>query len=58
MMTYSAARDALSLFLRKRQTALQVRRELGGMTDAELNDIGISRAAISRLAREAAAGLG
>jgi len=54
MATLSATRSAFSKYLRRRAAAKQVRAELGAMTDAELNDIGISRTAISRLAREAA----
>ena len=57
MLSMTSVRDAFSLYLRRRATAAQVTRELNTMTDAELNDIGISRAAISRLAREAAAGV-
>lgn len=54
MITLSSVRSTYSLFRRRRSAANQVRLELGRLTDAELNDIGISRSAISRLAREAA----
>ncbi|MDJ0857560.1 MAG: DUF1127 domain-containing protein [Dinoroseobacter sp.] len=55
MFSFANARHALSRYRRRQDVARQVRRELGYMTDAELNDIGISRAAIAHLAREAAA---
>lgn len=55
MFSFVSARAAFVGFMRRRAAAAQVNRELRIMTDAELNDLGISRAAISRLAREAAA---
>ena len=55
MFNFTSARDTIALYRRRRSAAAQVIRELNAMTDAELNDIGISRAAISQLAREAAA---
>lgn len=54
MVLFLNARHALELYRRRQNAARQVRRELGLMTDAELTDIGISRSAISDLAREAA----
>lgn len=55
MFSITAARNALSHYRRRQNAARLVRRELGIMTDSELNDLGISRTAISRLAKEAAA---
>jgi uncharacterized protein YjiS (DUF1127 family) len=49
-----ATHSAFAQFLRRRAVVRQVSVELGGMTDRQLNDLGISRAAIPRLAREAA----
>lgn len=54
MFDFSEARNAYALYRRRRMAARQVSRELGLMSDAELNDLGISRASISRLAQEAA----
>jgi uncharacterized protein YjiS (DUF1127 family) len=54
MLSLTSARNAIALFRRRHSAARQVSRELGAMSDAELNDLGISRSAISRLAREAA----
>lgn len=55
MVTFSTVRAALSRIKRRRTVAAQVTRELRAMTDHELNDLGISHARISTLAREAAA---
>ncbi len=55
MVSLSSFRSALSHYRRRRYAAQQVRRELGLMTEDELTDLGISRSAIPRLAREAAA---
>lgn len=55
MFAVSTIRLAILHWLQRRAAAAQVHRELGCMTDQELNDIGISRHAIARLAREAAA---
>jgi uncharacterized protein YjiS (DUF1127 family) len=54
MANLRAARSALSLFLRRREAARQVTRELGMMTNRDLDDLGISRAQVRDLAREAA----
>lgn len=55
MISFKSARAAFALYRRRRSAAYQVSHELGLMTDSELNDIGISRSAVSRLAQEAAA---
>ncbi len=55
MSIFGSPRAALSLYFRRRAVARQVRRELGAMSDAELNDLGLSHASVSRIAREAAA---
>ncbi len=55
MIDFTSARAAYALYRRRRAASRQVYRELGAMTDAELNDIGISRVVIRDLAREAAA---
>lgn len=57
MISLSSLRQRLALFIHRSRAAADVRRELSVMTDAELNDLGISRTAIARLAREAAQGL-
>lgn len=54
MAQLRAARSAFSLFLRRREAARQVTRELGMMTNRELDDLGISRTQVRDLAREAA----
>ena len=51
----TSTRAVLVNYRRRREAARQVSRELRAMTDAELNELGISRTAIRRLAREAAA---
>ncbi|WP_425093387.1 DUF1127 domain-containing protein [Tropicimonas sp. S265A] len=54
MARLAATRSAISLFLRRRAVVRQVTAELNYMSERDLTDLGISRTAIPRLAREAA----
>jgi uncharacterized protein YjiS (DUF1127 family) len=51
----SAIAARLSLWLRRREAYAQTVAELEVLTDRDLNDLGIARCDIRRLAREAAA---
>jgi uncharacterized protein YjiS (DUF1127 family) len=46
--------EQMGLLVRRWGTYLRIREELGTYTDRELNDMGMSRADIGRIAREAA----
>lgn len=50
------AKDVVTTALRQRRLYSQTVAELNGLTDRELADLGISRLAISDVAREAAYG--
>lgn len=47
--------ERLSLTMRRWRTYLRVREELGTYSERELHDMGMSKADIGRIAREAAA---
>lgn len=52
---FTAIAARLTLWLRRREAYAQTVNELGALTDRDLNDLGIARCDIRRLAREAAA---
>lgn len=47
--------NAPALFLKRRFVALQTRNELSGLSDRQLDDIGVTRGTIDDISREMAA---
>lgn len=52
----SAATSGMMAALRKRQVYLTTMRELNGLSDRDLSDLGIHRSMLNEIAREAAYG--
>lgn len=52
----SAATSGIMAALRKRQVYLTTMRELNGLSDRDLSDLGIHRSMLNEIAREAAYG--
>jgi uncharacterized protein YjiS (DUF1127 family) len=52
----SAATSGIMAALRKRQIYLTTMRELNGLSDRDLSDLGIHRSMLNEIAREAAYG--
>ena len=52
----SAATSGITAALRKRQVYLTTMRELNGLSDRDLSDLGIHRSMLTGIAREAAYG--
>ncbi|MBT8475096.1 MAG: DUF1127 domain-containing protein [Alphaproteobacteria bacterium] len=52
---FARAEAAFELYLRRRAARNEVLRELDAMSDRDLNDLGLSRADIDRIADEVAA---
>lgn len=53
LSAFESARSDIAEILQRKRVESRTRAELEGCTDRELNDIGISRSDISRIAREA-----